>query len=119
MGRGAWVCLLLLLGVLVVSILSRTVADASPGGKHLASAVKATCSQLMEDASLLRLMSNQDDILGLAISHNAEASACVRAVLALAQHYGSPPPPGALELQEELREEREAVVSALEDAVPN
>ena len=110
-------CLLLLLGVLIASILSRTVADASPGGRHLASAVAATCSQLIGEASLSRVMSNQDEVLGLAIYHNAEASACVRAALALAQQYGKPPPRGALELQAELREDREAAVSALEESM--
>ncbi len=113
MERSAIVAIVLLALLLGLSLLSRTMVGSSRLGAHAASAVKRSCERLCREAAQLRVASHQDGLAALALAHNCEALALVRAATALTQEYGLAPPPGAQDLTEDLRSEQEASVREL------
>lgn len=107
--KGALTCALVIVGVVVLCIMSRTVARDSKLGSYSSDAIRRTCLKLLRECAEARAASLQDELPSMALTHNSEALAKVRCAMALATEYAlSPPLRGAQEMEADLREEREA-----------
>lgn len=118
METSALVAVLSLLGLIVLCLLSRMCAGRTKLGAQATATVQKAVDRLKKEAAILQSASHQDDLPILALVHNSEALAAVRAARALVQEHGLMSE-DLLDLTVQLQEEQDMILAAVAQDMDN